>query len=149
LGFESPDNSIAVMLFIFIMTMMILRCAVIMAICGSRISWCCPLLTQSFFKSSEGGRSCVEKVCPEIQVCKVWRLQMYVCMDLESFADLVLAFFDNGEFDSTILQSQISTWSWLSPGQNLSSNGQLNSDYACCSSTPRAVPSLLNVQYNA
>jgi hypothetical protein len=38
LGFESPDNSIAVMLFISIMTMMILRCAVIMAICGSRIS---------------------------------------------------------------------------------------------------------------
>jgi hypothetical protein len=38
LGFESQDNSIAVMLFIFVMTTMILRCAVIMAICGSRIS---------------------------------------------------------------------------------------------------------------
>ncbi len=80
---------------------------------------------------------------------QVWRLQTSVCMDLESFADLVLAFFDNGEFDSTILQSQISTWSWLSPAQNLTSNGQLNIDYACCSSTPRAVPSLLNVQYSA
>jgi hypothetical protein len=38
LGFESHDNSIAVMLFIFVMTMTILRCAVIMVICGSRIS---------------------------------------------------------------------------------------------------------------
>lgn len=36
LGFESQDNSIAVMLFVFVMTMMILRCALIMAICGSR-----------------------------------------------------------------------------------------------------------------
>ncbi len=51
LGFESQDNSIAVMLFIFVMTMTILRCAVIMVICGSRISWCCPRLTQSFFFS--------------------------------------------------------------------------------------------------
>ncbi len=32
---------------------------------------------------------------------QVSRLQLYVCMDLESFADLVLAFFENGEFDST------------------------------------------------